>query len=65
MKYKVRSLFFVHLDGDVHAPGAVIDLTDDQASLVAHQVELAEPAAVKKSVAAEAKAAKAVADAAG
>ena len=39
MQYKVRDQFFVHMAGEVYAPGAVIDLAEDALALVAHQVE--------------------------
>lgn len=38
-KYKVREQFYVHLNGEVHQPGDVVDLTDDQAEAHAAQVE--------------------------
>lgn len=37
--FKVRPEFFVHLDGKVFEPGIELELSDDQAELVAHQVE--------------------------
>lgn len=42
MKYKVRSGFFVYLNEQVYEPGTELELTDDQAALVAHQIEPAE-----------------------
>jgi len=42
MKYKVRSGFFVYLNEQVYEPGTELELTDDQAVLVAHQIEPAE-----------------------
>jgi hypothetical protein len=38
--FKVRSEFFVHLDGKVFEPGTELELTPEQAELVLHQVEL-------------------------
>lgn len=38
-KYKVREHFYVHLDGEVHQPGDVVDLTDEQAEAHAVQIE--------------------------
>ena len=38
-KYKVRDQFFVHLNEKVYEPGTIVDLTDEEASKVAHQVE--------------------------
>ena len=47
--FKVRSEFFVHLDGKVFGPGTELELSNDQAELVAHQVEPAEaPKAARK-----------------
>ena len=40
--FKVRSEFFVHLDGKTFKPGVVLELSDDQFELVAHQVEPAD-----------------------
>jgi len=37
--FKVRSEFHVHKDGQVFAPGAELELNDEQLELVAHQVE--------------------------
>jgi hypothetical protein len=37
--FKVRAEFFVHMNGQVFAPGAKINLTPEQFELVAHQVE--------------------------
>ena len=47
--FKVRSEFFVHLDGKVFEPGTELELGDDQFELVAHQVEsLPEPKPTRK-----------------
>jgi hypothetical protein len=40
--FKVRSEFFVHLDGKVFEPGTELELSDEQLELVAHQVEAVE-----------------------
>jgi hypothetical protein len=40
--FKVRSEFFVHLDGKTFKPGVALELSDDQFELVAHQVEPAD-----------------------
>ena len=42
MQYKVREHFYVHLDGQVHEPGTVLDLTEEQAERYAAQIEPAE-----------------------
>jgi hypothetical protein len=38
-KYKVRDQFFVHLNEQVYEPGTVVELTEEEAAKVAHQVE--------------------------
>lgn len=38
-KFKVREHFYVHLDGDVHGPGDVVELTEEQAEAHAAQIE--------------------------
>lgn len=56
MKYKVREHFFVYLDGQVHEPGSLLELTDEQAERHAAQIEPAEqpkPARKVKADAAE------------
>jgi hypothetical protein len=42
MKYRVRDHFHVHLRQQAHGPGTELDLTDDEAARVAHQIELVE-----------------------
>ena len=42
MKYKVREHFFLHMEGQVHEPGTVLDLSDEQADVYAAQIEPAE-----------------------
>lgn len=42
MQYKVREHFYVHLGGQVHVPGTVLDLTEEQAERHAAQIEPAE-----------------------
>lgn len=54
MKYKVREHFYVHLDGQVHEPGSVLELTDEQAERHAAQVEPAESSKPSRKVKADA-----------
>lgn len=44
MQYKVRSEFYVHLRNQVFRPEELIELTEEELELVAHQVELIEEA---------------------
>ena len=56
MKYKVREHFFLHMDGQVHEPGSVLDLNEEQVERYAGQIEPAEqpkPARKVKADAAE------------
>lgn len=48
MQYKVRDHFYVHLDGKVFEPGAVLELNDEQAERHAVQVEPLEVKAARK-----------------
>ena len=54
MKYKVREHLYVHLDGQVHEPGTVLDLTDEQAERHAAQIEPAEAPKPSRKVKADA-----------
>jgi hypothetical protein len=65
MKYKVREGFVVHdLEGGPFEGGTELDLDAEQAERYAVQVELADPAEIKKAEKAEADASKAAAAAA-
>lgn len=65
-KYRVRDGFFLHPrdGGEALEGGTELELTDEEAEFHAAQIELADPAKIKAALAAEAKAAKAIADAA-
>lgn len=39
MQYKVRSEFYVHLRNQVFRPQELLELSDEEFELVAHQVE--------------------------
>ena len=39
MQFKVRDHFYVHLHEKVHGPGSVLELSEEDAALVAHQIE--------------------------
>ena len=53
MKHKVRDHFFVHMDGKVHEPGTVLDLTEEQAERHAAQIEIVEQPKTSRKVKAD------------
>ncbi len=64
-KYRVRDGFTLHPypEGEPVEAGTELELTAEEAEFYATQIELADPAKIKAALAAEAKAAKARADA--